>query len=592
MRRHIGSILLSVSLLLSASSRATEASADEDAIYQGKSLAEWIGDLKDPVAANRSAAAQALAVFGPKKEVVTALAGVLKDDKSDVVVSAAKTLGQFGSKAKAALPELRAVFKRLTEEMRKPLHNGEVSTAPGDRCTIAEALVLIDDYPGAEFASILRIALDTDDARKRYNTVIRLGKLGPDAAKATVPVLIDCLKDKEGEVRREAAKSLGRLGSAARSAVHALTLSLKNAAPEKKNREVTYVGTTRQLVRESDRNTPTISVPGFPEDSEMVQACAEALGRIRPDAKGLVAAMRVALRDLDEGVRWAALCACANSDQDAGELAPILLVLLRDKEAAVRELAAEVLGKSGAGPKQILSPLTAALKDPVAFVRLSATEALGNMGSKAKPSSPALIVALKDEDTRVRKAAVRSLRKIGSPDKQAIAALVSVLGDEEESVREAAVHVLAAFGPLAKTAVPSLLVYLKDEKVKKRTGVCIILGRIGSAAKEAMPLLEKQSRGDSRPEVRVMALAALANIDSSRRKDIIPRLTTVLQEALRTQDNDLSIAAEIGLVLVGSDTLPALRELRDKSSTTAKRREYIDNVIDAVQHPDKHGFEW
>ena len=99
MRRHSWSVLMFVPLMLSASSRAVEPVSAEEPIYQGRTLTEWIEDLKDPKNDNHSAAAQALAVFGPKKESVSALADALKEGDRTVILHAAQTLGKFGPRA-------------------------------------------------------------------------------------------------------------------------------------------------------------------------------------------------------------------------------------------------------------------------------------------------------------------------------------------------------------------------------------------------------------------------------------------------------------------------------------------------------------
>ena len=140
---------------------------------------------------------------------------------------------------------------------RAALGDPELERLKAPRQAIAEALILVDDHPGPEMVSILLEILETGDADKRRDIVIQFGKLGPDAAKTTVPALIGVLADtdkdvsrptsnwrssnafpleKIKEIRLEAVKSLGRIGAAAKPALHALTLAMKTAAPEKATR--------------------------------------------------------------------------------------------------------------------------------------------------------------------------------------------------------------------------------------------------------------------------------------------------------------------------------------------------------------------
>lgn len=590
MRRHIGLLLLFVSLMLSASGRA-----EEEPVYQGKTLGEWIDDLKDPKWEIQRAAAQSLAVFGPKKEVVSALTTALKNKDAGVVLTAAQTLGKFGLKAKEALPELRVAYKRLSASPPKLAAGKKHSQRylkmfAEARHSIAEALILIDDHPGPEFAPILLEALKNGDADKRRDIVIRLGYLGPDAAKTTVPALIGIFTDtdervrqqseathsypggsspslesfsevpleKVNEIRLEAVKSLGRIGPAAKPALHALTLAMKIAAPEKEARMQRIEGWP---IESTDAKKVSFSFTVVTGDKAMHQACAEALGRIRSESKGTIGALRVALRDLDEGVRWAALCALLESGQDTKEFVPILLNFLRDKDAALRRVAAEALGKSKGEPKQIVPPLLTALKDTEAKVRAAAAEALG---------------------------------KIGVADKEVIRGLVVLLGNKEIDVFSAASMALGRFGPQAKAAVPRLLALFHDSDAEKRLMTCLTLGTIGPSAKKAITPLAKIAMDDSAEHVRLAAHAALAQIDSSRLNDTLALLTKTLQ---RDSDNDkdkqVILTAAFGLILLrrdARDVLPKLRALRDQTSD-ADMKEVIDKVIEAIEHPEKDVFD-
>lgn len=620
MRRHSRWVLLFVPLLLSTSSRAGGPTADEEPIYQGKTLAEWIDDLQDPKGERQRAAVQSLAVFGPKREVVSALRSALKNGEVAVVLRAAQTLGKFGLKAKEALPELRETCKKLRAGP-SPLPSGEnyaeeyLQMFAETRRAVAEAMILIDDHPGPEIAPLLLEVLNTDDADKRREIVIKLGKLGPAAAKTTVPALIAVLEDTERAarteawrypdasystkksltrenllaIRLEAIKSLGRIGPAAKPALHALTLAMKFAAPAK-NAAMVTAEVSDKPVGSADAKIRTISFTVATGDKAMLRACAEALGRIRPDAKGTVGALRFALRDLDEDVRWAALSALLEHGQDTQEFVPIFFKFLHDKDGALRRVAVKVLGKSGAERKQVLPALTAALKDKDLFVRVTAAEALGELKPKAKQAVPALLAALKDTEKGVRAAAAESLRKIGVADKDVIQALIAVLGDKETEVFLAASKTLGKFGPQAKAAIPRMIVLLQDSDVDKRAMTCLVLGSIGPAAKEAIAPLEKISQDDSKEMVRLVAHAALAKIDSSRLKDTLPRLTAALTQS---DNGELAEMAAMSLILLGPDArdvLPKLRKFRDQPSNAALRSG-IDRLIEGIQH-GKSAFDW
>jgi HEAT repeat protein len=603
MGRSRWSVLLLVPLLLSASDRAAEpAPADEEPVYQGKSMTEWVGDLKEAAnARKRSAAVRAMAVFGPRKAVVSALAAVIETDDgkgegNEAIRDATRTLGQFGPKAKEALPALRARYERLSgdpdERKRRPFLRGAV----------AEALILIDEHPGPDLASLLLEALKNSDAGKRRDIVVRLGKLGAEAAKTTVPALIAILEDPAEEARRpgawasessnpgenaadvrlEAVQSLGRIGPAARPAIHALTLALKKAAPAKYD-VVQQMEVSDKPVGSSGAKVRTLTFALVTGDEPMLQACAEALGRIRPEAKGTVGALRLALRDSDEGVRWAALCALLDCGCDGKELTPILVPFLRDKDAALRQVAMKALGKCGSPAKEVLPHLTAALQDDNATVREAAVKALGERGSEASEAVSPLIGALEDSETAVRSAAVESLGKIGGADREVVPALVAALGDKEMTVMGAAGMELAKRGSSAKAAIPPLVAMLQESEPTKRGGACLILARFGPTAKEAIPALEKMARGDSEEFDRLAAHTALAKIDSSRVKETV----RLLSAALGSKDKMVREAAVECLAAIGPearDAVPTLRGLGENSADFSLKSG-IDAALELIQ-PD------
>jgi HEAT repeat protein len=620
MRWHIWSMPVAVLLVLSGSIRADEpAPPAEEPIYQGKTLTEWIADFKDPKKATQRAAVHSLAVFGPKKEVVSALTTALKSEDVEVVVPAAGALGKFGFKAKEALPELRAAYKRLSAGPPPLTGDKKYSTeylkmfADAHRA-VAEALLLIDDHPGVELAPILLEALKTGDAEKRRDIVIKLGKLGPAAAQTTVPALIGVLKDteeaarqasppvipaslhssgnssnsREREIRLEAVKSLGRIGPAAKPALHALTMAMKLAAPEKEARVEQMEGWDKPI-GSADAKKVVMSFTTVTGDKAMLRACADALGRIRPQAKGTMGALRLALRDLDEGVRWAALCALLESGQDAKEVVPILLNYARHKDAAFRRVAIQALGKSGSEAKRIVPVLTAVLKDKDASLRASAAEAMGEVGPKAKMAVPALIGALKDTEAKVRESAAEALGKIGAADEKVISALLAALQDKEDSVIRAVVLAFIQFGAKAKSAIPSLLDLIRSADRKQRAGACVLLGSIGPAAKEAIPTLEKQAQEDSEVIVRLFAHTALAQIDPSRLTAVVRRLIAEVQG----KNEEVRLAAAECLGFLGPDArdaLSTLRELRERSNDIALNFALVD-AIEKIEKPKESSEE-
>jgi 3-methyladenine DNA glycosylase AlkC len=108
------SVLLFVSL--SEFSSAQDQAKDEkqeEAIYNGKTVSQWVNELKSSKnSTGRSIAARSLARFGPEaKAAVPALIEALKDEDKATRVSAASSLGQIGPAAKDAVPALIEAVK-------------------------------------------------------------------------------------------------------------------------------------------------------------------------------------------------------------------------------------------------------------------------------------------------------------------------------------------------------------------------------------------------------------------------------------------------------------------------------------------------
>src|SRR5262249_54059906 len=117
---------------------------------------------------------------------------------------------------------------------------------------------------------------------------------------------------------------------------------------------------------------------------------ADALGRIRPEAKEGTPALRAALKDQDKDARRSAAEASGQIGPEAKKTVTALRAKLKDQDVNVRRSAAEALGKIGPEAEEAVPDLIAALKDQDAYVRHSAAFALVNIGLDAKEAVPDL----------------------------------------------------------------------------------------------------------------------------------------------------------------------------------------------------------
>lgn len=140
-----------------------------------------IGALKDEDAIVRNYAAQGLHVIGPPaSDAMNPLIELLQDEDKNVRSMAAWALGAIGSKAKPAVTSLTKALE---------------DSAPEVRNSAATALALIDRAKAPSMVNKLLAALKDKDIEVRADAAFSLGEIGLPA-KAALPQLIELSKDK------------------------------------------------------------------------------------------------------------------------------------------------------------------------------------------------------------------------------------------------------------------------------------------------------------------------------------------------------------------------------------------------------------
>jgi HEAT repeat protein len=114
---------LAVAALTLASSAWAQGTASKEPVADGRTLSQWVADLKGaPAPQNRNAAAYEISGMGPAAApAVPALIAALDDPDPTVRFPVTVALGEIGPAAKAAVPRLK---KMMNEEM-----NDEVAAA-------------------------------------------------------------------------------------------------------------------------------------------------------------------------------------------------------------------------------------------------------------------------------------------------------------------------------------------------------------------------------------------------------------------------------------------------------------------------------
>lgn len=218
--------------------------------------------------------------IGPAAESEIPLLGETMHSRGHLAVRRAsvESLGNMGAAAKPVVPEL---VKLLADD--------DAAT----RVNTAVALWKIDRHPKAVPA--LLKTLQSGASPEPYLAATALGQMQSEAA-AVAPGLIAALHSSDGNVRRIAARSLGKLGKSAFPAL-GQAKALEDFDPEARRLVIEAVGGMGP-----DAVNPLIAA--LKDKSPAVRrAAARALGNLGADARSALPALEAAVSDPDEAVR-------------------------------------------------------------------------------------------------------------------------------------------------------------------------------------------------------------------------------------------------------------------------------------------------
>lgn len=400
----------------------------------GPDAAEAVAELTKAVTDTdpdvRRKSVEALGAIGPAAgSAASALVKALDDSMGTVTLHAAAALGHLGP---AAVPELIPLLQSpkhrpwavmILAELgpaAKPAVPGLLAVIKSDapyaeRREALLALAVIGPAASEAVPDLIRI-LEDEKSEARAGAVFALVKIGakqiipiltktigdsktkmlrevsawglltlepenPQHAVAAMPVLVNALQHEIDIVRVESAQSLARLGVAARTAAPSLVTAMEKEQNPLVRREYLI-----------------------------------ALGRINPELRDVLHAIKKSLADPEPIVRYTAYYALGTLGPAVKSEVPLLLKNLEDKDEKLQIVSAWALVKiaperDGVVP-QALPLLIKALKLPDPRARNEAALTLGSLGSAAKSAIPALRELEKDPDETVRKAAADAAKKI------------------------------------------------------------------------------------------------------------------------------------------------------------------------------------
>jgi HEAT repeat protein len=242
---------------------------------------------KDPDVSE--AAAQSFIEIGPNaRAAVPLLIQALEDNDEDVRAVVAEALGAIGPAAPESLPAL----VKLLEDKRWWVQT-----------TALEALELFNEMAVGPLSE----GLQSDNAEVRATSASALGNLGAHA----VPVvrdLVAVLRDRSGEVRRQAVFALGQVGEAAGAQVASMVVPALADLTTDKDKDV-QAGAFRSLRdfgSEARSAVPSLIKSLKDPSPQMRQLALESLEAIGPAAHAAVPEVTKLLKDRSVNVREAA----------------------------------------------------------------------------------------------------------------------------------------------------------------------------------------------------------------------------------------------------------------------------------------------
>jgi HEAT repeat protein len=280
---------------------------------------------------------------------------------------------------------------------------------------------------GTAAVPVLVTALSDDAVPVRWGAARALGRIGPDAEDAVLP-LGKALSDPIMQVRWASARSLLAMGPAAAAATDALAAALEDDAWVVRWAAARALGSTASG-DSLGQSVSALAIALGDRDSRVCEAAAFALESIGTPAQFAIPALAQASRH-------------GRDDQssencqviDAG---PAVEQVLIDNGWTVRWASVRALGVVGKGRPEIVEALAEATKDEVWQVRGVATLALGQFDGRRHPDALKLIIErVEDESSGVRRAALTALGSAGGDRARDL--LLDATNDTDSAVRDAA----------------------------------------------------------------------------------------------------------------------------------------------------------
>ncbi len=327
-------------------------------VVNGKTMLEWMNDLKERDASVREQAVAMLKLYGPAaRSASPQIIKFLGDPDASMRVNAAISLGFIGFEEKDRETGVNALIYHLSSS--------------------------------AEPQSIVR-----------YQAVMALGRLGAEVAgQAAVPKLAVTVRDRQAwEIRKASAWALGNLGWNSQKGADLTAMQALTDALEDGDQEVRYEALLSLFV---------LGKPAPLRDFQRLEQHLTMLTKDRLPPNNTVR------KQSPKVVIWAHMTLMRIKDVSALHLSPIAKYL-KDPKAEIRIQAARALATVGEKAKPHVNDLIAALDDKDPNVVVWVCTALGSIGPASQDAVGPLKHLANTGDDAVKRAAQDALQRIGN----------------------------------------------------------------------------------------------------------------------------------------------------------------------------------
>jgi len=385
-------------------------------------IARNLSDSDDSV---RLASIRTLGMIGAKaKDSIPSLINVLSDDTGTVTLAAAESLGRIG--------------KPAVEPVSKLLNHPKLATLA------ASILGEIGSDAKVAVPELVKTLMTTNGNLKR-EVILALASIGP-SAKASKSALIGITKSETGKNRSAAVYALSMIGEV-REIVPFLEKSIND-----RDDELLRITSTWALLRFDPENKsyiaqtlPNLKAALKHESPIVRREVTSMISRLGSRAKATVPELMLLLEDHDPRIRSEAISALG----EIGELSPDQIIEvaknLNDPVPDVRTATCFTLGKMGVQSRNTVMALNSMLlrKDPFenfvvhwALLRINPTE------STRLKAIPSMLRTLKESHSEARVEAIESLGLIGTSKPEVLKALQNATDDSNPIVQSTAKKIL------------------------------------------------------------------------------------------------------------------------------------------------------